>query len=291
MGKLKIVLKYLVYAFLLSFVLDIGGLFSGIYAERSGLPEEWLENSQGATVFMLICQITLPIFLMFQYKGRKNDLRIVMPFAKDKKANKYLIGYAAGAIFFLLTWIIAVAFGGFQVVNIWHMRNVLWLVLFLLGFCIQGMGEEILVRGYLLGKLSQHLSYVSAIIISSIFFAALHLANPGITRVAFLELFLFGAIMAMIRIETNDLWTVGAFHGAWNFFQGPILGVAVSGTNGGVLIFKSIPTQAYEWLNGGRFGIEGSAMSLTLHVVLFGVTAVWIKLNKNNSKIICESTK
>lgn len=64
--------------------------------------------------------------------------------------------------------------------------------------------------------------------------------------------------MAMIRIETEDLWVVGAFHGAWNFFQGPILGVAVSGTNSGALIFKSIPTQAYEWLNGGRFGIEGS---------------------------------
>ncbi|MFL2089954.1 hypothetical protein ACEN4H_08650 [Leuconostoc mesenteroides] len=86
MGKLKIVLKYLVYAFLLSFVLDIGGFFSGIYAERSGLSEEWLENSQVAIVFMLISQITLPIFLMFQYKSRKNDLRIIMPFAKDKKA-------------------------------------------------------------------------------------------------------------------------------------------------------------------------------------------------------------
>lgn len=291
MGKLKIVLKYLVYAFLLSFVLDIGGFFSGIYAERSGLSEEWLENSQVAIVFMLISQITLPIFLMFQYKSRKNDLRIIMPFAKDKKAYRYLIGYAAGAIFFVLTWIIAVAFGGFQVINIWHIGNVLWLVLFLLGFCIQGMGEEILVRGYLLGKLSQHLSHASAIIISSLFFAALHLANPGITRVDFLELFLFGAIMAMIRIETEDLWVVGAFHGAWNFFQGPILGVAVSGTNSGALIFKSIPTQAYEWLNGGRFGIEGSVMSLTLHVALFGVIAVWIKLNKNKSKIVCESTK
>lgn len=62
MGKLKIVLKYLVYAFLLSFVLDIGGFFSGIYAERSGLSEEWLENSQVAIVFMLISQITSPIF-------------------------------------------------------------------------------------------------------------------------------------------------------------------------------------------------------------------------------------
>lgn len=56
-------------------------------------------------------------------------------------------------------------------------------------------GRRILVRGYLLGKLSLHLSHASAIIISSLFFAALHLANPGITRVAFLELFLFGAIM------------------------------------------------------------------------------------------------
>lgn len=219
MEKLKIVLKYLVYAFLLSFVLDIGGLFSGIYAERSGLPEEWLENSQVAIVFMLISQITLPIFLMFQYKSRKNDLRIVMPFAKDKKAYRYLIGYAAGAVFFVLTWVIAVAFGGFHVINVWHIGNVLWVVLFLLGFCIQGLGEEILVRGYLLGKLRQHLSYVSAIIISSLFFAVLHLANPGITKVAFLELFLFGVIMAMIRIETDDLWAVGAFHGAWNYFQ------------------------------------------------------------------------
>ena len=75
-GEIKNSFKVFGICIFTQFCIGYHGFFSGIYAERSGLSEEWLENSQVAIVFMLISQITLPIFLMFQYKSRKMILEL-----------------------------------------------------------------------------------------------------------------------------------------------------------------------------------------------------------------------
>jgi uncharacterized protein len=57
---------------------------------------------------------------------------------------------------------------------------------------------------------------------------------------------------------------VMGFHTAWNFLQGAVFGVAVSG--------NGVPTnslfrpfiQGNQWLTGGAFGIEASVISVVL---------------------------
>lgn len=50
---------------------------------------------------------------------------------------------------------------------------------------------------------------------------------------------------------------IAAFHSAWNFVQGNILGISVSGGAGSESVF-GIGLTGADWLSGGGFGAEGS---------------------------------
>lgn len=58
---------------------------------------------------------------------------------------------------------------------------------------------------------------------------------------------------------------------AWNFIQGPILGVSVSGSSDKSVFLRSTPIEGKEWLTGGSFGIEGSVISVLAHLILLGI--------------------
>lgn len=66
----------------------------------------------------------------------------------------------------------------------------------------------------------------------------------------------------------NGLWIVGAFHSAWNFIQGPVLGVAVSGNDNQALIFQSKVIPDKDFINGGTFGLEGSGVTIIAYLVV-----------------------
>lgn len=148
------------------------------------------------------------------------------------------------------------------------MSNFRLLILFFLGYGFQGMAEEIVCRGYLQGRLMKITQKRVAIIISALFFSFMHATNDGITLMALISLFLFGIFTGIIRSYTNDLWAVGAFHSAWNFMQGPVLGVSVSGNSNQALILESKDTPNRVFFNEGLFGLEGSGLTVIIFVIV-----------------------
>ena len=62
--------------------------------------------------------------------------------------------------------------------KIYHI-NIVFLLIYFIGFLIQGMSEELVVRGYTLGMMERYTSKKVAIFISSLFFGLLHLLNPN----------------------------------------------------------------------------------------------------------------
>ena len=65
-------------------------------------------------------------------------------------------------------------------------------LLIMLGWMIQGAAEELLARGFVLPILGVRWGTWPAVIVSSLFFSLLHLANPNISAISVLNLFLFG---------------------------------------------------------------------------------------------------
>lgn len=145
--------------------------------------------------------------------------------------------------------------------------SVFMICLFLPAYLIQGASEEILCRGYFMYSVARRYPMWLAVLVSSAFFALMHLPNNGVSMIAFANLFLFGIFAALVTIRTGSIWYASGFHSAWNFFQGNIYGMKVSGMdmNSSLFHFVSRPAKAY--LNGGNFGIEGGLVCSVILIV------------------------
>lgn len=230
----------------------------------------------------LIGEIIVPIYLLIYYRAKNNldALDIVMPFKKDKIAQKFGIGYLIGFLTFAIVFAVAVFGGGFTTKIVWSSKNIVLFVLMLIGFLIQGTTEEIVCRGYVQGRITEKLGVFWAIALSALFFASGHLGNAGVSLEGFVGLLAFGILTALLRFYTGDLWLCGALHGAWNFAEGPFFGTPVSGISGTELLFKSTSVPHHPWLNGGTFGIEAS---LTCIIILILLSALTVYLGQKYS--------
>lgn len=142
-------------------------------------------------------------------------------------------------------------------------------VLFLFGFLIQGMSEELLCRSYLMVSLSRGFSLWACAVINALLFSVLHIGNHGISAVALVNIFLFGLFASFLTLRRGSIWMAGALHSMWNFAQGNLLGIPVSGIQGipAPLSSELAEGKWQEFINGGVFGLEGGlAVTLVLTV-------------------------
>lgn len=154
------------------------------------------------------------------------------------------------------------------------------LVLLLIGFFIQGMSEEVLCRGYFLVSIARKNGNVwLGIIVSSIAFAVLHLGNLGIAPLAFVNLILFGLFAGVYFVKRGNIWGIAAIHSIWNFAQGNIFGILVSGNDFGTTIFTSTINENMTFINGGDFGLEGGILTT---IVLTAATVVMLRTQQKD---------
>ena len=133
------------------------------------------------------------------------------------------------------------------------------LLLFLLGYLIQGMSEELLCRSYLMVSLSRGLPLWACAMLNALLFSLIHLGNPEVSFIALVNIFLFGLFASFLTLRRGSIWMVGGLHSMWNFSQGNLFGISVSGIAGSPSLLRTELT-AGGWqglLNGGAFGLEG----------------------------------
>ena len=98
------------------------------------------------------------------------------------------------------------------------------LVLFLLGYLIQGMAEELLYRSYLMVTIARRYSMTVAVLISAVIGALPYAAGAVEAPLAFLNGMLFGIFAALYLIRRGNIWGIGAFHAAWSFVSDIVFG-------------------------------------------------------------------
>ena len=147
--------------------------------------------------------------------------------------------------------------------------SIIVFVLSFIGFLIQGMSEEVFVRGYFLVQTARKKKNVNkAVYATAILFASLHLFNEGITFLSFINLILFGILAAVIFIKTGNIWQVSAFHSIWNFLQGNVFGILVSGQSLNNSLFICKFNKNMTLLNGGTFGAEGGLIVTVVYSII-----------------------
>lgn len=184
-------------------------------------------------------------------------------------SNEFLVGLVAGAITISIVSIGIICFGNVEFVNPVNKPNIsLSLVYGLIAFAFVGFGEEILSRGYIMSVLKQTRSKWVVLVGPALIFAMLHLANNGISILAFINLFLVGLLFAYMFMKSKNIWMPIGYHITWNYFQGYIWGFGVSGNDvQGLYKIKNVSDNI---INGGAFGPEGGLMVTIVICLTFG---------------------
>lgn len=131
--------------------------------------------------------------------------------------------------------------------------------------------EELLFRGVFLRWIEEFGGTWLALALTSAFFGFAHFFNPNATLSSTIAIALVGGILfGGVYIATRSLWVPIGLHAAWNFVQGEVFGVPVSGISVAGLIEQQ--RGGPDWLSGGAFGLEASV--ITLAVTAFA--SIWL---------------
>ncbi|QOV94890.1 CPBP family intramembrane glutamic endopeptidase [Novosphingobium sp. ES2-1] len=163
-----------------------------------------------------------------------------------------------GALFALMTGIVALL-GGLSVERV-NGIGALWAMLAMA--VTSGTIEEILFRGILLRHVEAMLGTWAALFVTSALFGAAHLANDGATIFAAFAIAMeAGILLGAAYLWKRRLWIPIGIHAAWNFTQGWVFSVPVSGgaTPDGLL---ATTRNGPDWLTGGAFGLEASVIAM-----------------------------
>ena len=170
------------------------------------------------------------------------------------------IGLGLGALLLSVTIGILAALGVYQVTG----NNGWQFMLATVPACVlSGVLEEVVMRGVIFRILEQWLGSWIALGISAVIFGLLHLLNPGATVLNAAAISIeAGVLLAAAYMLTRRLWLCIGIHIAWNFMQGGVFSVAVSGgSSTGLLQAKMVGP---DWLTGGSFGVEASVLALVV---------------------------
>ena len=181
-----------------------------------------------------------------------------------------IAGVLVGTATLTIAVLIAYSYGGlrFELAEAANAYAVLYsLGVSFLVFAAASAFEEALFRGYILQTFERSGLVWLAILLTSLFFGAVHAGNPNAGVISTVNTILAGLWFSIAYLKTRDLWFVWGIHLMWNFTQGSVFGIEVSGltnitANPLLTEIDTGPT----WLTGTTYGIEGG-LACTLALI------------------------
>ncbi|GGE32095.1 CPBP family intramembrane glutamic endopeptidase [Streptococcus himalayensis] len=178
-----------------------------------------------------------------------------------------LKGIAWGFLAFSLLFLIIFLAGGYSIQGLdMRLGNLLYALAIFPFWLIQGGTEELLTRSWMMPELHRKCSLIVSILLSSSFFAILHMLNQGIAILPIVNLILFSIFACLYLLYTDHIWGVAGFHAVWNFAQGNLYGTPVSGHVVEQRILHVTSNPIPDYLSGGNFGPEGSIFTTILFI-------------------------
>ncbi|MDO4808637.1 MAG: CPBP family intramembrane metalloprotease [Eubacteriales bacterium] len=233
------------------------------------------------TMYLPTIGVWIVLLLCFLKKRNKPLFRCITPYCSGNTVKKFLLGILIGGGMNGLCILAAYLHGDIELT--FDAFPILPLLLILVCVFIQSSSEELLCRGYLYQKLFRRYGAVVAIAGNSLFFALLHLGNPGINAPAFIDLVLSGLLFSMMVYYMDSIWCAFAAHTAWNYTQNIIFGLPNSGLRVPLSIFKlNESSVADSFFYNAAFGIEGTWFAVIVEAAV--IAAVVLCGRKNHRK-------
>lgn len=173
---------------------------------------------------------------------------------------------------------IAALFGVYRITG-WGSVDGIWVSLASVAL-LPGFREELLFRGILFRWIEQFGGTWAALALTSVLFGLAHMFNPNATWFSsFCIAVEAGVLLGGAYMLTRSLWLAIGLHAAWNFTQGFIWDVPVSGLDEPGLVTARL--SGPELLSGGAFGLEASVIALVA-ATLAGATMVVMAVRRGH---------
>ena len=135
-------------------------------------------------------------------------------------------------------------------------------------FLAVAVGEEMILRGVIFRWIDERWNTGVALLISAILFGWMHISNDNATWWSSLAIAIeAGLLLGAAYKWSGSLWVPIGIHWAWNYVQGNIFGLAVSGMNAGTTMLVTT-ANGPDIITGGAFGPEASIISVALGTFL-----------------------
>ena len=244
-------LRMLYFALLLT----LFSMASGWVASNAGIPPNNLKTMSGNLASTML--IVLPFVLAYVTLAKVIERR-PMPELAWRKSPHLVWGMLAALLLFGVLVVQLWAAGAYTIRGAGDAP--LW-TLFLLTAVVPGISEEIVSRGILFRLTEEGLGTWIALAVSALFFGFAHASNPGASSWSSIAIALeAGVLFGLLYHVTRSLWCCIGLHAGWNFVQGAVFGIPVSGIAVDGVLESTL--QGPDWLDGGGFGAEASVLTV-----------------------------
>jgi membrane protease YdiL (CAAX protease family) len=268
------------FVFIATFTLTLSTLL--IYSVR-------LEGALGSAVSFILSSVALllPALIVGWLCNRFLD-RLPFQTLGASFTHGWFKHLALGALIGALTLCaavgIAIGFGGLSFVtdqvDLAFMAQTL--ALSFLVFLVAAAAEEALFRGYAMQTFFHSDLRSFGVLFTAVLFATVHVHNPSADFLSWLNTFLAGIWFGVAYWKSRDLWLPFGMHLMWNWMQGAIFGIEVSGLTDltSAPLLKEIDRGPW-WLTGETYGIEAGVASTVALVI--STIVVYFLPDRNNS--------
>lgn len=228
----------------------------GMEMQEGSLPSFFLER-----LLMLVGYLSAAILVL---RWRKLPLSL-LGMSLRGRGKDLLAGLGVAVLLYAVGFGTSLLMGTVEIASVeWVPRDLLGTLLF---FLLVAVTEEVMLRGFVLGRmLSAGMNRFVALFLSSALFSAMHLFNPNFALLPFVNILLAGCLLGASFLYTRNLCFPVVLHWFWNWLQGPVLGYEVSGTDSGQSLL-TLRLTGSDLLTGGSFGFEGSLLCTVLLIV------------------------
>jgi uncharacterized protein len=220
---------------------------------------------EGNSAFKLIGALLIALVTGLAYAGYVwlIERRPVTELSPTNRLGDLGLGFALGAGLFAATIGIISLAGSYHFIG-WNSWAVMIPVL--AGALVSGVVEEIVMRGIVFRIAEEVIGSWWALLFSGLLFGFLHIWNPNASFVSSIAIALeAGVLLAAAYMATRSLWLPIGIHAAWNFAQGGVFGVTVSGGKVEGLLQGELTGP--DLISGGRFGAEASVVAVTVCLI------------------------
>jgi membrane protease YdiL (CAAX protease family) len=219
------------------------------------------------------------IFILWIRFFERRDLASVGLGLDGNALKRFVRGFVSGLVMAAAVVYAVRLFGGYSVEAETQLAlaDLAPIAILLFAFILQSGTEELIFRGWMMGRLAERYGLWVGVVGNSILFTLMHvdIENVSALGVSGIAIFttatlLFSIFLSLLVIRERSIWGAAAWHAAWNWMFITWFGLPTTGIELGLapLAADYMPApDAAVWLTGGTDGPEGSVFTPAVLVV------------------------